>query len=96
MIKLNLLSSGQLTKLEFNDIKICEAQVSSSEQVHNHGVILYKEMNLKAPINNICQSASVSAKMATHIFVTSTHDYNKSQFYGLLNIKLSKLLIDST
>ncbi len=46
----------QLKKLEFNDIKICEVQVPSSEQARNLGVIFDQEMNLKAQVNNICKS----------------------------------------
>ncbi len=44
---------GQLKKVNFKDIHICEADVSLSEQAHNLGIIFDKEMNSKAQINNI-------------------------------------------
>ncbi len=46
----------QLKKVVFNDIKICEVQVSTSEQARNRGVIFAWEMNPKAQVNNICKS----------------------------------------
>ncbi len=98
----------QLKKVELNDIKICEVQVSTSEQARDLGVFCDQEMNHKAQVNNICKSGSyhirnlsaicssldlASAKMATHAFVTSTLDYSNSLFYGLPNTKPSKLQI---
>ncbi len=44
---------GQLKKVNFKDIHICEADVSSSEQACNLGIIFDKEMNSKVQINNI-------------------------------------------
>ncbi len=44
---------GQLKKVNFKEIHICEADVSSTEEVHNLGFIFDIEMNCKAQINNI-------------------------------------------
>ncbi len=87
---------GQLKNVNFKDIHICEAEVSSSEQAHNLGIIFDKEMNSKAQINNISKAgyhhvrnqAAIhntldldSAKMAAHAFVTSTLDRGNSLLY---------------
>ncbi len=89
---------GPLKKINFNDIHICEEEVSSSEQAHNLGFIFDKEMNSKGQINNISKAGYHhvrnvavihntldldSAKMPTHAFVTSTLDYGSSLLYGL-------------
>ncbi len=89
--------------MNFKDIHICEAEVSSSEQACNLGIICDKEMNSKAQINNISKVGYYhvrnldaihstldfdSAKMAVHAFVTSTLDYCNSLFYGLPYTKL--------
>ncbi len=42
--------------MNFKDIHICEADVSSSEQVLNLGNIFDNEMNSKAQINNISKA----------------------------------------
>ncbi len=44
--------------MNFKDIHICEAEVFSSEQAHNLGIIfdLYKEMNSKAQLDNISKA----------------------------------------
>ncbi len=44
---------GQLKKVNFKDIHICEADISSSEQACNLSITFDKEMNSKAQINNI-------------------------------------------
>ncbi len=89
---------GQLKKVHFKDIYICEAEGSSSEQARNLGIIFDKEMNSKTQINNISKAGYYhvrnldairntlnldSAKMAAHAFVTSTMDYGNSPLYGL-------------
>ncbi len=96
----------QLQKVNFKDIHICEAEVSSSEQPHNYSIIFDKEMNSKRQINNISKAgyhhvrnlAAIcnildldSAKMAAHAFVTSTQDYGNSLLSGLQYTKLRKL-----
>ncbi len=96
----------QLQKLNFKDIHICEAEVSSSEQPHNYSIIFDKEMNSKRQINNIskagyhhvrnleaiCNILDLdSATMAAHAFVTSTQDYGNSLLSGLQYTKLRKL-----
>ncbi len=61
---------------------ICEADISSSEQAYNHGIICDQEMNSKAQNNNISKAGYYHvrnlAKMAAHAFVTSTLDYGNS------------------
>ncbi len=47
---------GQLKKVNFKDIHICEGDVSSSEQARNLGIIFDKEINSKAQINNISKA----------------------------------------
>ncbi len=47
---------GQLKKVDFKDIHICETDLSSSEQSRNLGIIFDKEMNSKAKINNISKA----------------------------------------
>ncbi len=42
---------GQLKNVNFKDIHNCEAEVSSSKQARNLGIIFDKEMNSKAQIN---------------------------------------------
>ncbi len=42
--------------MNFKDIHICEAKVSSSEQAHNIDNIFDKEMNSKEQINNISKA----------------------------------------
>ncbi len=89
---------NQLKKVNFKDIHICDAEVSSSEQARNLGIIFDKEMNSKAQVNNISKTgyyhvrnvAAIrntldldSAKIAAHAFVTSTMDYVNSLLYGL-------------
>ncbi len=89
---------GQLKKVNFKDIHVCEADLSSSEQAGNLGIIFDKEMNSKAQINNISKAeyydvrniAAIrntldldSARMGAHAFVTSTLDYGNSLLYGL-------------
>ncbi len=78
---------AQLKKVNFKDIHICEVDVSSSEQASNLGIIVDKEMNSEAQINNISKAgyyhvrnlAAIrntldldSVKMAACAFVTST------------------------
>ncbi len=46
----------QLKKVNFKDIHICEADVSSSEQASNLGIMFDKEINSKAQINNISKA----------------------------------------
>ncbi len=97
---------GQLKKVNFKDIHICEADVSSSEQARNLGIIFDKEMNSKTQINNISKTgyyhvrnpAAIhnildldSAKMAAHAFVTLTLDYGNSLLYGLPYSKVRTL-----
>ncbi len=96
---------GKLKKLNFKDIHICDAGISSSEQASNFGIIFDKEMNSKAQINNITKGgyyyvrnlAAIhntmdldSAKMVAHAFVTSTPDYDNSLLYGLPYIQSSE------
>ncbi len=96
---------SQLKKVNFKYIHICEAEVSSSEQTRNLGVIFDKEMNSIAQINNISKAgyyhvrnlAAIrntldldSANMAFHTFVTSTLDYGNSLLYGLQYTNLRK------
>ncbi len=97
---------GQHKKVNFKDIHICEAGLSSSEQARNLGIIFDKEMNSKAQIINVSKAgyyhvrnlAAIrntldldSAKMAGHAFVTSTLYYGNSLLYSLPYTKLRKL-----
>ncbi len=108
---LTIGTPGQLETVNCKDIHICEADVSSSEQACNLGIIFDKEVNSKAQINNISKAgyyhvrnlAAIrntldldSAKMATHAFVTSTLDYSNSLLYGLPYTKLRKLQVVQT
>ncbi len=76
---------GQPQKVNFKDIHICEAEISSSEQTRNLDIIFDKEMNSKAQINNISKAGYYHARnlaaihntldldsaiMAAHAFVT--------------------------
>ncbi len=80
---------GQLKKVNFKDIHISEADISSSEQARNLGIIFDKEINSKAQINNVSRTGYYhvrnlagirntldldSAKMTAHAFVTSSLD----------------------
>ncbi len=56
---------GQLKKVNFKDIHICEADVSSSEQARNLGIIFDKEMKSKAQINNISKAGSYHLRNLT-------------------------------
>ncbi len=49
-------TTGQLKKVNFKDIHICEADISSSEQARNRGIICDKEINSTAQINNISKA----------------------------------------
>ncbi len=49
-------TTGQLKKVNFKDIYICEADISSSEQACNLGIIFDKEMNSRAQINYISKA----------------------------------------
>ncbi len=93
-----IVTPCQLKNVNFKDISICEAEVSSSEQGQNVCIIFDKEMNSKANINNISKAgyyhvrnlAAIynnldldSPKMAAHAFVKSILDHGNSQLYGL-------------
>ena len=99
---------GQRKKVVFNEINICEANVTAADKARNLGIIFDNELNLKSQINNICKSGFYqirnlsaihntldidSAKIATHAFVTSTLDYGNSLLYGLPKTKLNKLQV---
>ncbi len=61
-------TSGQLKKVHLKDIHIYEADVSSSEQAHNLGIIFDKEMNSKAQINNISKAGYYHVRnLAMHL-----------------------------
>ena len=97
---------GQLKKVHFNKINICEAEVTSSDKARNLGVLFDKEMNLLSQVNSICKSGFYhvrnlsairnildmnTAKTAAHAFVTSTLDYGNSLLYSLPKNKINKL-----
>ncbi len=48
--------SRSTKKVNFKNIHICEADVSSSEQTCDLGIIFDKEMNSKVQINNISKA----------------------------------------
>ncbi len=81
---------GQLKRVNFKDIHICEEDVSSSE--HNLGIMFYKEMNSKVQINNISKAGYYHVRNLA-AFVTSTLDYGNSLLYGLPYTNLRKLQI---
>ncbi len=89
-------TQGQLNKVNFKNIHICEAEVSSSEQAHNCGISFDKEMNSKAQINNI---SNVGYYLLRNLaFLTSTLDYGNtthntcSADTNLLKISATKLV----
>jgi hypothetical protein len=99
---------GQKSKVLFQDIDICNANVTSSNKARNLGVLFDSEMKLKTHVNNMCKSGFFhirnlsairnildrdSAKMATHAFITSTLDYGNSLLCGLPKTRLNKLQI---
>ncbi len=92
----------------FNDLGICESNITASDKAKNLEIIFDKELNLKSHINNICKSGyyqirnlstirnildNKSANTATHAFVTSALDYGNSLLYGLPKTKINKLQV---
>ncbi len=97
---------GQRRKVQFNNINICEANISASDKAQNLGVLFDRELNLNLQVNDICKFgffhvrslSSIcnmlhkdSATMAAHAFVTSTLDYCNSLLYGLPKKKICKI-----
>ncbi len=50
-----LSTAGHKKHIQINDINICDAQVNSSNNACNLGIIFDKDMSLKTQINNICK-----------------------------------------
>ncbi len=98
----------QRKKVIFNDINICDSNITASDKAKNRGIIFDKELNLKSHINNVCKSGyyqirniftirnildNKSANTATHAFETYALDYGNSVLYGLPKTKLNKLQV---
>ena len=99
-------TKSQTDKLNFNDIDICEATITTSDKVKNLGIIFDKEMNLNNQINNMCKLGffnlrnlkairksldQKSSEKAVHAFITSHLDYGNSLLYGIPKNKMNKL-----
>ncbi len=80
------ITPGQHRKVQFNNINICEANISASDKARNLGVLFDRELNINLQVNNICKSGffhirnlcsirnmlhTDSATMAAHAFVIS-------------------------
>ncbi len=50
---LSIGTPGQCRKLQFNNINVCEANISASDKARNFGVLFERELNLNLQVNNI-------------------------------------------
>ena len=95
-------------KVFFDDITICETNISASDKARNLGIIFDKELSMDSQINNVVRNGYLNiknlssirntldidtAKMAGHAYVTSTLDYENSLLYCIPQNKIKRLQI---